>query len=162
MADRPFTLLFVCTGNTCRSPLAEAVALREAEARGWRDRIRILSAGTGAFPGMGASEGSATVATRHGLDLSAHRSSLLTPQLAAEADLVLGLAAGHVRRAREVAPDARIELLGSFARGVEGMEGPGVPDPIGAPVEVYEETYQAIEELVGQVMERLEEVLKER
>ena len=162
MADRFYTLLFVCTGNTCRSPLAEAVARRELEARGWRDRVRVLSAGTGAFPGMGASEGSVTVASRHGLALEDHRSSPLTPELAREADLILGMSPGHVIRARELAPEARVELLGSFARGSEGPAGLSVPDPIGAPLEVYEETYQVIEELVTQAMERLEETVRAR
>lgn len=160
MSERPYTLLFVCTGNTCRSPLAEAVARREAEARGWTDRIRVLSAGTGAFSGMPASEGSTVVASRHGLALEGHRSSLLTPELASVADLVLGMSPGHVLRARELAPEARVELLGSFARGEPGLAGPAVPDPIGAPVEVYEETYQVIRELVGRVMDRLQETLE--
>lgn len=155
MSERPYTVLFVCTGNTCRSPLAEAVARREAEERGWGDRVRVVSAGTGAFPGMPASEGSTAVASRHGLALEGHRSSLLTPELASGADLVLGMSPGHVLRARELAPEARVELLGSFARGETGLAGPAVPDPIGAPVEVYEETYQVIRELVARVMERL-------
>ena len=153
MTEPQFTLLFVCSGNTCRSPLAEAVARREAERRGIGAHLRVLSAGTGAFPGSPASEGSATVASRHGLDLEAHRSSLLTPELAAEADLVLGMAPGHVLRARALAPEVPVELLGSYAAGGEG--GPEVPDPFGAPVEVYEETYRVIEELVAGALDRL-------
>lgn len=162
MAEAPYTLLFVCTGNTCRSPLAEAVARREVEERGWQNRVRVVSAGTGALPGMPASQGSLTVASRHGLALDDHRSSVLTPELAWEADLVLGMSPGHVSRIREVAPGARVELLGSFARGDGDLAGPAVPDPIGAPVEVYEETYQVIEVFVKQVMERLDETLKAR
>jgi len=111
---------------------------------------------------MPASQGSLTVASRHGLALDDHRSSLLTPELAGEADLILGMSPGHVSRVRELAPGARVELLGSFARGHDEAPGAAVPDPIGAPVEVYEETYQVIEAFVKQVMERLEETLNER
>lgn len=162
MPERRYTLLFVCTGNTCRSPLAEAQARREVEARGWQDRIRVLSAGTGAYPGMPASDGSAAVASRHGLALEGHQSSLLTPELAAEADLILGMSPGHVLRARELAPEGHVELLGSYALGESGLEGPAVPDPIGAPEAVYEETYAVIRELVAGVMDRIQAKLEDR
>ncbi|UCC26369.1 MAG: hypothetical protein JSU98_04550 [Gemmatimonadales bacterium] len=159
MDDPSFTLVFVCTGNTCRSPLAEALARREAERRGIGERLRVRSAGIAAYPGMAASEGSRSVAISHGLDLTAHRSSNLTPELARQADLVLGMSPAHVTRTRELAPDARVALLGSHALGLEELAGPSVPDPVGAPLEVYEQTYAALEELVGKVMDRLEEAL---
>lgn len=159
MDDRPFSLLFVCTGNTCRSPLAAALARREADRRGLGHRISVRSAGIAAYPGMPASEGSLSVASSHGLDLGSHESSMLTPELAVEADLILGMSPGHVTRTREVAPAARVVLLGSHALGLEGQEGPSVPDPVGAPLEVYEQTYEVLEELVGLVMDRLQEAL---
>ena len=155
MSRPPLTVLFVCTGNTCRSPLAEVLARWHARELEVEDRIRIRSAGTGAIPGFVASEGSATVASRHGLDLSEHRSSPLTAELASGADLILGMSPGHVARARELAPDADVALLGSWAHGLDGNEGPAVPDPIGAPVEVYEETYRVLDELTRRVLERL-------
>jgi protein-tyrosine-phosphatase len=153
MTERPFTLLFVCSGNTCRSPLAEAVGRREAERLGMEGWLRVLSAGTGAFSGGPASEGSTIVASRHGLDLADHRSSLLTAELLGEADLVLGMSPGHVARARDLEPGGHVELLGTFAAG--GETGRAVPDPFGAPVEVYEQTYRVIEELVAAAVQRL-------
>lgn len=149
------TLLFVCTGNTCRSPLAEVLARKHVGERGLGDRVTIRSAGVAAYPGAPASEGSAVVASRHGLDLSHHRSSPLTAELAAAADVILGMTPGHVMGARQAAPDARVELLGSYAQGLEELEGPSVPDPIGAPLDVYEETYAVLDELVGQAVDRI-------
>lgn len=154
-----FTLLFVCTGNTCRSPLAEAIARREAKARGWDERIRVRSAGVATIDGAPASTGSVTVAQSHGLDLSDHRSSMLTAEIVQEADLVLGMSAGHVMRAAELGADTRIDLLGAYA---EAGAGADVPDPYGAPVEVYEETYRTLERMVGRVMDRLSVTLDAR
>ena len=73
-------LLLVCTGNTCRSPLAEAILRRELEARGVTG-VAVSSAGTGARDGVPASEGSYLVGLEHGLDLSNHRARLLTREL---------------------------------------------------------------------------------
>ena len=68
-----YNLLFVCTGNTCRSPLAEAIANDAIRRREWVN-ARAASAGTGAAPGARASEDAVRVAADHGLDLSDHRS----------------------------------------------------------------------------------------
>lgn len=162
MADSVFNLLFVCTGNTCRSPLAEVLALREVEARGWDGRVSVRSAGVATFEGAPASTGSVTVANDHGLDLSLHRSSLLTETLVAEADLVLGMSRTHVARALELDPESRVELLGGVAVGLDAGGGVDVPDPFGGPVAVYEDTYRVLDELVGMVMDRLDETLKAR
>lgn len=85
---------------------------------------------------------------------------MLTRAMAFQADLVLGMTAGHVDRARFLVPDARVELLGSYAHGLDDLDGPGVPDPVGAPVAVYEETYRVLDELVGMAMDRIAEGLK--
>ena len=69
-------VLFVCSGNTCRSPLAEALFRRLLDESG-RNDIEVLSAGTGAYEGSPASEGAYLVAIEAGLDLSAHRARLL-------------------------------------------------------------------------------------
>jgi protein-tyrosine-phosphatase len=154
MTDHRFRLLFVCTGNTCRSPLAERIARREAERRGWADDVDIRSAGIAAFPGQGASDGSRTVAAEEGLDLSDHRATLLTPELARGSDLILAMSRGHLVRAEELVAGAAAVLLGDFAEDRPG-EGPGVPDPFGGPIEQYRETFRVLETLVARAMDRL-------
>ena len=76
-ATTTYNILFVCTGNTCRSPMAEAVARAELERRGWR-HVQVASAGTSTEPGLGAAQHAVSVAERRGIDLGHH--SLRRPE----------------------------------------------------------------------------------
>jgi protein-tyrosine phosphatase len=156
-APEPFRLLFVCTGNTCRSPLAEGLARHGAEARGW-SHLEVASAGVSAADGLPASDGALRTARRHGLDLSAHRSRALGGELAGWADLILVMSPGHLLRLEELDALARSALLDAFARGAE-EGGAGVPDPFGGDDDAYEATYEALDELVAAALERLEPLL---
>lgn len=161
MTERPFRILFVCTGNTCRSPLAEGIARREMERRGGAVEVEVGSAGVAAADGQGASEGSLAVAREEGLDLSAHRARLLTREMALEADLILGMSGSHVARVMALAEDAPVALLGDFAKD-SPLGGPSVPDPFGGPVEVYRETFRSLETLVGEALDRIPHLLDAR
>ena len=155
----PYTILFVCTGNTCRSPMAEAIARDKLRQRGW-DHVEVVSAGISAFGPSAASPGALRAAAARGVDLSAHRAQPLTPDLIARADLVLAMTPSHLVRARELGAADRAALLTGFAAGAdEETDPPGVPDPFGGPDEVYRATYDVLEELVEQTLSRLEPVL---
>jgi protein-tyrosine-phosphatase len=158
--DRPeaYRLLFVCTGNTCRSPLAEALARGEAERRGW-SHLEVASAGVSAVAGQGASEGALRVAERHGLPLDAHRSRPLTADLTAWADLILVMSPGHLRRVSELGAGERASLVDAFAHPDAAEEGRGVPDPFGGGDEDYEDTYVVLAGLVRDALDRLEPIL---
>jgi protein-tyrosine-phosphatase len=82
-------VLFVCTGNTCRSPFAEAVARRE----GQRD---VESAGLGAYAGDQPPEDAVVVARELGYDLSSHRARRVTEEMLERADVVVGMTVTHV------------------------------------------------------------------
>lgn len=153
-----FRLLFVCTGNTCRSPMAEVIARRRAEDLGYAD-LEVLSAGVGAFSGSPASEGAVRAAEAHGLDLSNHRSTLLTAELAAGVNLILTMSPSHLARAVELGAGGHAALLTSYAEGPDRPEGMGIPDPIGGPDEEYLETYRILDASIGRVLERLRPVL---
>lgn len=148
----PRRVVLVCTGNTCRSPLAEALLRQALAERGVAD-LEVLSAGTGAWEGAPASEGAYLVGLESGLDLSSHRARLVTSQLVAASDLILTMARHHRARVLELGGDDRVHLLGEYA-GRSGAAAE-VADPFGADLEVYRETRDDLTALVTVVAERL-------
>lgn len=145
-------ILLVCTGNTCRSPMAEALLRRKLEERGFDD-VTVGSAGTGAWDGAPASEGAYLVALEHGLDLSSHRARLLTRELANDATLVLTMGRHHRARVEQLG-SVEAHLLGEYA-GRNGLEAE-VRDPFGGDIEGYRETFTELDTLLDQVVARVE------
>ncbi len=156
----PFRLLFVCTGNTCRSPMAEVIARRRITDFGW-SRVEVRSAGVGAFDGSPASGGAVRAAEAHGLDLSGHSASLLTQEEVDGADLILTMSASHLMRVVELGGGDRAAMVTSYGGGGdEGAISAGVPDPIGGPDEEYSETFDLLNDLIARVLERLAPMVK--
>lgn len=144
-------LLFVCTGNTCRSPMAAALARRAAERRGLRVEIR--SAGTSAVPGRPASTGAVLAAREEELDLSGHLSAPLTPEGARWADLVVGMTPSHVQAAAGMTEEGEVVLLADFLPEDDPERGDPVPDPVGGGLEGYREVLHLLRGGVEGILE---------
>jgi len=144
-------ILIVCTGNTCRSPLAEGI-LRTAAARRGLD-VTVSSAGTSAWDGAPASDGSLLVGLERGVDLNGHRARLLTPPLVADADLILVMGPHHLDQAVTLGGAGKTHLLTAFASG--GAEQRAISDPFGGDLPVYRETADELDRVIEQVLDRL-------
>ena len=143
-------ILLVCTGNICRSPMAECIMRQEFNQRG--KEIEIQSAGTGAWDGASASEGAYLVSLENGLDLSQHRAALLTRDLVEQADLILTMARHHRVRVEELGGGGKTFLLGEYA-GEAGADAE-VSDPFGSDLPVYRDTFTEIQRLVRAAVDR--------
>lgn len=147
----PFKITFVCTGNTCRSPMAEVIA------RKWLidndiDSVVVESAGILANQGQGASEGARWAASEGGVDLDHHGATLLTRRLVEESDLILTMSESHRLALLDLGAGDKVHRLRDFAR-----EHGDVLDPFGGPDHVYEATFREIHGLVEKAFERLRE-----
>ena len=153
-----FRVLFVCTGNTCRSPLAEGIARRRL-AREGVEGIEVSSAGTHAEEGGRASAGALEIARENGLDLEGFQSRRVTPERLDESDLVLVMEPAHRSLVLGLHPvaDTRTMLLGELS-GLAGHEA-AVPDPHGGPVDSYRRTFRRLETLIENGLPRMLEIV---
>jgi len=131
--------VFVCTGNTCRSPIAEGVARRAFLNH---PEIQFLSAGLSAVPGAAAAPEAVAAAAVLGADIRSHRSRPVQPGMMAGADLVIAMARSHAEALGRRFPAFRskIATLGELA----GLPDSDVPDPIGESPAVYRRTAEQI------------------
>lgn len=151
-----YNLLFVCTGNTCRSPMAAAAARAELARRGWT-HVEVRSAGVAAATAAPASEHAVAVMAEQGIDLSDHRSQALTPELLAWADLVLAMSTSHLFALRDLGVGDKVSLVTDFLDGDEA--GRPVEDPYGGSVDDYRDTYATLGRAVAALLDRLEPIL---
>ncbi len=145
-------ILLVCSGNTCRSPMAEALMRREAAQRGMT-ALEFSSAGISVWPGSRASRHAVASMASRELDIDRRIAVQVTPQLLSEADLVLTMTQSQADALREELPRfaAKVHTLGEYS----GQPG-DVDDPYGRDAEVYENTAKQLERLVALALDKLQ------
>lgn len=153
------TVLFVCTANMCRSPLAEVLFREMLRQRGLQPEWQTESAGVYASIGQPATEFSRQVASERGLDLSAHRSKPVDAGRLQSADLVLVMEPVHRQALQEEFPllADRVHVLTEVA----GESGP-VEDPVGTTMENYRETADRLSDLLSRGFDRIQALVEMR
>ena len=121
-------ILVVCTGNVCRSPIAEGLLRAALAARLGDAAPRVTSAGTMGWEGSGADPHSVEAAAERGVDISAHRARMLRPSEVEEADLVLAMAREHEEAVRALAPGKAFTLK-ELVRLLEALPAAEAGDP---------------------------------
>src|SRR5665213_3940854 len=149
------TVLFVCTGNICRSPMAEGL-FRHAT-RGRTDS-RVLSAGVGALEGQAPSSHAVRALNELGIDISPQRSRMLTSELVEEADYIFGMTHSHVDQVNLLFPQAaeKTFLLREFDETLDEFEK-DISDPIGGSYETYAYCRDQIEQGIFAMLNFIEQ-----
>jgi len=154
-------ILFVCTGNTCRSVLAEGLARRWLAEQGQEGCFRVGSAGLAACPGEPASPPAVRVGREQGVDLSGHQARQFAPHLAEEADYILAMTESHKRQLLRLLPEAEEKIfalrelaakLRPPAQSLTGGRQWDIPDPWGQSEQIYRETARQLAEIIEHLL----------
>lgn len=147
---RKKNIIFVCTGNSCRSVMAKAMLEKKLKEKG-RDDVEVSSAGLMMISGLGASAETKEVLRQEGIDVSGHHSQRLTKEMLDKSDIILVMERVHEERILQSHPEAkgRLFLLREFARVADNKLD--IPDPIGRSGDFYRTTFSSIKESIERI-----------
>lgn len=143
-------ILFVCTGNTCRSPMAEGLARQI-----FNPEFEVESAGLAAWDGDSASPNAVAVLRERGIDLSSHQARRVTREILDEADWIIPMTEDHEERLCSMFPESKpkVKRLGAWSTKAKNFD---VLDPWGGTVETYWKSAKDIETLILELKEQLD------
>jgi protein-tyrosine-phosphatase len=145
MRKTKFSVVFVCTGNICRSPMGEGILKGMIERTKFKDIFLIRSAGTLNLGPVPVHDFSLKIADDNEIDLSAHRAHMINEQIIEESSLIFCMAMDHLHYLRKHYPHYKhkYHLLKDFQRE-KPLAVPSITDPIGHELKFFEKTYSEI------------------
>jgi protein-tyrosine-phosphatase len=146
------SILFVCTGNSCRSIMAEGLLKKYLKAAG-KGHIEVRSAGVASLGGLPPTLETMTVMKAEGIDVSGTVSKKITEEMIRDADLILAMEELHREEILRITPWAarKVHLLKEFGLKDKKQQHPGIPDPMGRPVKDYEQCFGTIKKEIERI-----------
>jgi len=145
VSDANFVIMLVCTGNTCRSPMAQGI-LRSMIEKDNIANVEVISSGTGTLDGYPATANAVQASKKNGIDISDHHSEAVTAELVRASDVILALAYEHYVYITESFPEAdgRVFMIKAFPDHEPSPEL-SVEDPLGLGLDEYLATHRELE-----------------
>lgn len=151
-----FSILFVCTGNTCRSSMAEGIFKSLTKKSSMEDKFYISSSGTGVNMPLPASDHAVMVLQEIGIDISKHLSRPLSRQLIDESDLILGMTSAHKNHILRIMPEAEAKVFTLIEYATRSKKG-DIEDPYFMDLGTYRNIRDELMKYLEMVMEKVKE-----
>ncbi|MFQ5650764.1 MAG: hypothetical protein ACE5IY_12545 [bacterium] len=163
MSAQTFNILFICSGNSCRSPMAEGLMKSKIPAE-LKDKVTVTSAGTLGIDGAPATRYAIEVAAELGADISEHRSQGMSEELARASDVIFALSVEHKDHLQKTYPEVsdNVFLLRAFRRAPEEKHPDSIDDPIGRSLAVYRECCYLINAELDRILPRLQPLIENK
>ena len=152
-SDIKYTITFICSGNICRSPMAEGILKDRIKNSDFKDLVEVNSAGTLSLPPDGASENAVLVAKEHHIDISIHSSRSISESIIEQANMLICLADNHYQYCNQYYPHHmnKVYLLKMLNRQDE-IPNTSIADPIGKDKAFYSAVYDEISEEIDRIL----------
>lgn len=148
-----FVITFVCSGNICRSPMAEGILKKFLSRTKFKNLVVVQSAGTLELTSGPAHPNAISVARLLGVDIAAHQARTITREMVEQSDLIIAMALNHFEFLKSNFPDQaeKVVLLKTWERKT-GIGNPSIPDPIGHDINFFEKVAEEIKNEIKRIM----------
>ena len=161
MSNKKLHILFVCTGNICRSPTAEGI-LKKILPMEVKDKFVVQSAGTNALEGMKASAYAVEVAKNNGIPLSDHNSKQANGKMLSQSHLVFVMSNEHIEYFKRYFPKYLDKIYALKKFNNPDADDTEIEDPIGGSIESYEERFNEIKSEIERILPELIKLIEEK